>query len=149
MPLPHHYHVRASGAAQGPVSVHEDGLPTLQTQAPPQFGGPEGFWSPETLLTAAVADCFILSFRAVARAVRLEWESLDVDVTGLLEKAADAVRFTSFTVAPRLVISDSSAQDVALRCLERAEQTCLVSNSLKAEVTLQPVVDVTQPSVQA
>jgi organic hydroperoxide reductase OsmC/OhrA len=31
-----------------------------------QLGGPGGQWSPETLLVAAAAECFILTFRAVA-----------------------------------------------------------------------------------
>ena len=41
-----------------------------------------------TLLIAAVADCFILTFRAVARASRFEWISLGCTVDGVLDRAA-------------------------------------------------------------
>ena len=48
-------------------------LPDLETAPPPEFDGPGGLWSPENLLCAAVADCFILTFRAIASFSRLSW----------------------------------------------------------------------------
>jgi organic hydroperoxide reductase OsmC/OhrA len=38
---------------------------------------PGNAWSPETSLVAAVADCFILTFRGVAQAAKFPWESLE------------------------------------------------------------------------
>ena len=59
---PHHYLAKATGGEEGSVVVSGEGLPPLETQSPPQFGGPDGVWSPETMLSAAVANCFVLSF---------------------------------------------------------------------------------------
>ena len=69
-PFPHHYAARARAAGSGStrVTIGAAGLPEIDTDAPPEFGGPTGHWSPETLLVAAIADCYILSFRAAARA---------------------------------------------------------------------------------
>ena len=53
---PHLYVVAASGRPSGVVPVTEAGEPELATAAPPQFDGPEGYWSPETLLTTSVAN---------------------------------------------------------------------------------------------
>ena len=39
---PHHYLASASAGNQGSVIVSGEGLPELETQSPPQFGGPEG-----------------------------------------------------------------------------------------------------------
>jgi organic hydroperoxide reductase OsmC/OhrA len=75
-PYPHRYRVTASAESAGRVTVGSPGLSSLETAPPPEFGGPDGLWSPETLLCAAVADCFILTFRAVARAARFEWQEL-------------------------------------------------------------------------
>ncbi len=63
---PHRYIATASGRAVGSVTVSGSALPAIETASPPEFGGPKGVWSPEILLTAAVADCFILTFRGVA-----------------------------------------------------------------------------------
>ena len=70
--FPHHYVAAASAESEGSVEVTSPGLESLETAGPAEFGGPGDLWSPETLLVAAVADCFILGFRAIARAARLK-----------------------------------------------------------------------------
>jgi organic hydroperoxide reductase OsmC/OhrA len=137
-PFPHHYRAEAQGTATGVVSVSATGLPSIATQAPPEFDGPEGYWSPETLLLAAIADCYILSLRAVARASKLEWTTLQVDVEGVLDKAEGVTRFTRFKLVPRLAVPAGSAESLALNVLKKAKSVCLVTNSLNAEVELLP-----------
>ena len=134
---PHVYKTRASAASEGPVSVGGPGLPRIVTYPPPQFDGPEGHWSPETLLAASVADCFILSFRAVARASKFEWTRLDVCVQGRLERVDGLTRFTRFTIEPRLETADGVDHSRARAVLEKAKRTCLISNSLLAECELK------------
>ena len=138
-PFPHHYHASASGLATGSVDV-SDGRLRIATQAPPEFGGPEGFWSPETLLVASIADCYILSFRAVARASKLEWQQLDVAVEGVLDRLDGVTRFVKFIVRPRLVLPDPERESLAATVLEKSKRSCLVTNSLSAECELAPEI---------
>ena len=63
-PFPHRYRVKGRGQVTGDVELSADGLTTLRSASPAEFDGPGGRWSPETLLVGAVADCFILTFRA-------------------------------------------------------------------------------------
>lgn len=133
---PHIYRVRASGGASGIVPVSSADVPDLDTTAPPEFDGPPGYWSPETLFTAAVADCFVLSFRAVARASRFEWERIDVEVEGRLDRVEGVTRFTQFRLAPRLVLVNAADAARAPAVLDKAKRVCLVSNSLNAESVL-------------
>jgi organic hydroperoxide reductase OsmC/OhrA len=100
-PYPHLYSVTAEGSALGAVSVVSAGLPTMATAPPPEFDGPGGVWSPETLLVAAIADCFILTFRGVARAGRFEWVSLDARVDGTLERVSGVAQFVRLSPEPR------------------------------------------------
>jgi organic hydroperoxide reductase OsmC/OhrA len=141
-PFPHHYRALACGGAAGVVTVQARGLPDIATQPPPEFDGPEGFWSPETLLLASIADCYVLSLRAVARASRLEWSSLEVDVEGVLEKADGVARFTRFTLSPRLVLPAGTGEGLALNVLKKAKSVCLVTNSLNAEFELLPSLEI-------
>ncbi|MBM5811269.1 MAG: OsmC family peroxiredoxin [Gammaproteobacteria bacterium] len=136
-PYPHRYQIAASAAAEGEVRISGSDLPELSTMPPPEFDGPPGYWSPETLLTAAVGDCFILSFRAVARASKLEWRTLSAEVQGLLERADGGGRFTRFDTRARLVVPAGADQDRARLLLEKAEKICLISNSLSAERHLE------------
>ena len=140
--LPHQYHVRAEGAATGTVRVTTDAAQPLDTHAPPQFGGPPGYWSPESLLVAAIADCYILSFRAGARASKLEWQTLSVDVEGVLDRVDGVTRFVAFTLAPRLSICAADREQLARTVLEKSKRTCLVTNSLTGECALQAEVTV-------
>lgn len=140
--FPHHYRVHARGSTDGPVRLEGDKLPALETTPPPEFGGPEGYWSPESLLLGAVADCFILTFRAVASASRLAWTSLECDATGTLDRVERITRFTAVTVAAHLSVPEGSDPEKARRVLEKAESACLITSSMNAEVHLEADVTV-------
>ena len=133
---PHHYLASASGGTEGSVVVSGDGLPDLDTGPPPQFGGAEGVWSPEAMLSAAVANCFILSFRAIARASKFEWTALECHVDGILDRPERATFFTNFNVHAVLHVPAGAKLEMGQRLLEKSEQICLITASLKSEVAL-------------
>jgi organic hydroperoxide reductase OsmC/OhrA len=141
-PLPHRYRVTAQSAATGSVNLAYDGVPPLASAPPIEFGGPGDAWSPEGLLVGAVADCFILTFRAVARATKLAWVELHVSVEGTLERVDGITAFTTFELHATLTVDGSTDEAAALSALERAERGCLISNSLKAPVHLRAEVAV-------
>lgn len=140
--LPHLYQVAAKGEPEGHVHVSAEAVETILTAPPAEFGGPGDRWSPETLLVAAVANCFILSFRAIARASRLPWTSIQCHAEGKLDRIEGAVRFTEFVVHANLEVPSDTHQEKAHRILEKAEATCLVTNSMSASRRLNAVVRV-------
>ncbi len=148
-PFPHRYHVQAQGGASGSVRVATTDALALDTHAPPEFDGPSGYWSPESLLVASVADCYILSFSAVARASKLEWTSLDVDVEGVLDRVEGVSRFVRFTVKPRLSIASPDRETLARTVLDKAKRNCLATNPLTAECDLVPTVTFAQAAPAA
>ena len=131
--LPHHYAVAASAARDSNVALSSRGIPDLESAAPAEFGGPGDQWSPETLLVAAVADCFILSFRSIARASSLEWNALQCDVDGILDRVEKVTQFVAFNLRVVLDVPEGTNEAKAMRLLERAEKVCLVTNSMIAE----------------
>ena len=135
-PYPHVYTAAASGRQDGAVALTSAGLPEIASAPPPEFDGPGGVWSPETLLCASLADCFVLSFRAIARASKLEWSELSCRVEGVLERVDGVTQFTKFTTFASLVVPAGSAAETARRLLDKAEHVCLISNSVRGERTL-------------
>jgi len=133
---PHHYVASASAGNEGNVTVSGEGLPDLETASPPQFDGPLGVWSPETLFSASVADCFVLTFRAIARASKFEWKSLECTAEGVLERIEKTTSFTTFNVHAVLHVPEGAKLEIAQRLLEKAEDLCLITASLKSEVVL-------------
>ena len=129
-PYPHLYKAAASGGPTELLTVTSPGLPDLPSAPPPEFDGPGGVWSPETLLCAAVADCFVLTFRAIARASKFEWLSLDCSVEGTLERVDGISQFTRYLTTATLRVAPGADASKGRLLLEKAEHGCLVSNSL-------------------
>ncbi len=140
--FPHHYVAAASAEPAGSVEVTSRGLASLETASPAEFGGPGDLWSPETLLVAAVADCFILGFRAITRAARFDWERLSCDIVGELDRVDKVTQFTAFRIRARLEIPRTSNPDKATQLLEKAKKTCLITNSMTAGTELQADVSI-------
>ena len=78
--MPHHDTVSANSESDSTVNLEADGLSAIESMPRPEFGGPEGYWSPESLLVASMADCFVLTFKAIARASKLEWTNISCEV---------------------------------------------------------------------
>lgn len=132
-PYPHTYIVTAHGSPSGTVPVASQGVADINTAPPPEFDGPGDLWSPETLLVAAVANCFILTFRGVSRAAKFSWEQLDCQVDGVLERVAGVTQFSKFTTRATLTVGAGADHAKAQELMERAEKVCLVANSLRGE----------------
>lgn len=135
--LPHIYNVQVTATAESHLTASSSGLPNLTIDGPAEFDGPGDCWSPETLLMSAVANCFVLSFKAVAKASNFPWKTIHCEAIGKLDKVDRTMKFTQITTHVRLVINDLSTQEKALKLLEKAESICLVSNSLNSQLKLE------------
>ncbi|HEY2677491.1 MAG TPA: OsmC family protein [Steroidobacteraceae bacterium] len=132
-PFPHRYTVNASVRPDGDVPLSTAGVRIIESSPPKEFDGPGNQWSPEGLLTAAVADCFALSFRAIAAASKYPWQRLEVRTEGTLDRVEGKMRFTRFETHAKLHVAAGADAERAKKLLEKAESTCLVANSLNSE----------------
>ncbi|VVM07540.1 hypothetical protein MAMC_01681 [Methylacidimicrobium cyclopophantes] len=140
-PLPHRYEVVARGGPTGNLSVAGANLPSLEVTAPAQFGGPGNVWSPEELLTASVASCFLLTFDTLAEFARLPWIELSCPTEAILEMADGKRRFTRFSLRPTLKLPRGADAQKAEHLLRKAEERCLVTASLSGAVTLSASIE--------
>jgi organic hydroperoxide reductase OsmC/OhrA len=134
---PHLYVATAEGSADGIIDTGSPGLESIPVMPPAEFDGPGDKWSPETMLVASVANCFILTFRAVARGSHFDWNSLDVKVTGVLNRVERVTRFTEFQIKVVLRLPEGADWHKAHRMAERSESVCLVTNSLNGDKVLE------------
>ena len=140
-PFPHHYTVTSSIGSQPEVVLETSRVAPLQTALPEQFGGPGNLWSPETLLVGAIADCYAMTFRGIARRSELEWTSLRLEVTGVLNRVDNVTRFTDVHIRARLLVPDCAREELASRVLAKAEHTCLITRSMTSAVHLSTFVE--------
>ena len=140
--LPHQYYVSAEGTSAGDILIDAPRVPSLRSASPAEFGGPGDRWSPEALMVGAVADCFVLTFRAVARASRLPWSLLRCEAIGTLDRVDGTMQFTRLDLRASLSVPAGVDPLQARRALDKAERNCLTSNSLKAAIHLEAEVTV-------
>jgi peroxiredoxin-like protein len=123
-------------------TAEAEGLPSVDVSTPPEFGGPAGRWSPEHLLVSSVASCIMTTFLAIAEASKFSFESYASQAVGTIERIEKRYEFTKVEVTVDLGVADESAVSKGERLLQKAEENCFISNSLKAEVELKPQVEV-------
>jgi organic hydroperoxide reductase OsmC/OhrA len=139
-PFPHDYVSTATALKAGPVDLDSDDAPALYAVAPPQFGGLDHHWSPESLLSAALASCFVLTFRSLSRVAYLDWQQMECAVTAVLDRVDGVTRFTKVVTAVVLTVEAGTDVELCQRVLEKAEKECLVANSLHAQRELRTEV---------
>lgn len=134
--FPHIYTTNAKGTNEVVLKVNSEKLPQLDVSPPKEFGGPEGYWNPEAFFSAAISSCFILTFKAIARAMKLSWEDINVDVDAYLDKQDGVLAFNKVNIFVTLITPSIENESLYLKALKKAEETCLITNSIKAEIHL-------------
>src|SRR5512141_986480 len=116
-------------------------LPCLHIDAPAEFKGHDGAWTPEHLFVGAVNSCFMTTFLAIAENSKLDFVSFEAAADGKLEKLeGQGFIMTEIVLRPKLVISNARDTERASRILQKAEKHCLISNSVKTEIRLEPEI---------
>ncbi|RMH71247.1 MAG: OsmC family peroxiredoxin [Gemmatimonadetes bacterium] len=125
--------------------LSSEGLPDIEVATPPEFPkGHPGIWSPEHLFVASAEICLMTTFLAIAENSKLEFTSYSSSAEGVLEKTENGFMITEITLRPRIVIPHEDKRDRAIRIITKAEKVCLISNSMKTAVHLEPEI-VVQP----
>ena len=113
----------------------------IEVATPPQFPkGVAGIWSPEHFYTAAVSSCLMTTFLAIAENSKLDFKSFTCGAKGKLDQVEGKFLMTEVLLEPVLTITNQADKEKAERILNKAEAACLISNSIKAKVTMTPVI---------
>jgi len=137
--LPYFYETEVEWTEERKGYLESPGLASLQVASPPEFHGHAGVWTPEHYFVAAVNSCFMTTFLAIAELSRLEFVSFDCKAVGKLEKVEGmGFQITEVVVRPKLLIRHGKDLERAQRILEKAERNCLISNSIRSTVRLEP-----------
>jgi organic hydroperoxide reductase OsmC/OhrA len=130
------------------LNVPSMGGGCIEVATPPEFPkGIPGIWSPEHLFTASVSSCLMTTFLAVAENSKLEFNSFSCNSKGKLDKVDGKFMMSEVILEPTLVIPHEKDRDRAERVLQKSEAACLITNSVKAKVTMIPKILVASEEV--
>ena len=107
---------------------------------PPEYDGPGDAWSPEQVLLASVGACFVFTFGSIARAAHLAYDSIEVRTSGTIGKQNNATRFTDIVVRPRITVARTVDQERLAAVIDKAEDHCLIANSLTTPTRVEPEI---------
>ena len=117
----------------------------IEVATPPEFPkGMPGIWSPEHLFTAAVSSCLMTTFLAVAENSKLDFIHFTCHAHGKLEQVEGKLLMTEVLLEPIVTIRHEADRERAERVLRKSEAACLISNSIRARVVMEPYIRVNE-----
>jgi len=138
----HYYQVKVNWKKDRKGIASSTSLPsTVEVATPPEFPqGVPGIWSPEHLLVAAVNSCLMTTFLAIAENSKLEFLNFESNAVGKLQKIDGKLMISEITLSPVVSVKYEKDKEKATRLLEKSEAVCLISNSIKSKIILEPHV---------
>ncbi len=110
--------------------------PAIEVATPPEFGGPENIWTPEDLLTSAVATCIMTSALFFFERAKIQLRSYKSKATATMEKTPAGLAITRIAIATSIELEDLEQEAAARKAMEQAEKSCPLSISLTCPVEL-------------
>lgn len=116
---------------------------SIEVATPPEFPkGMQGIWSPEHLFVAAINSCLMTTFLAIAENSRLVYNNFESKAIGKLELVDGKYIMSEVVLKPVVILSNEEDREKALKVLHKSEAACLISNSVKSKIILEPEVKV-------
>jgi organic hydroperoxide reductase OsmC/OhrA len=112
----------------------------IPASSAPAFGGDPARWNPEDLLAAAMGQCHMLTFLALATKTRLEVVSYAGESAAAMETVDRISRVASITLRPTIRVAKGTDHAKVVEMFEKAHKYCVVANSYNGQVLMEPTV---------
>ncbi len=132
------FQVDASPLPWRRLRLNSEGKSPLEVATPPEFrDGLPGMWTPEDLLVAAVASCYVQTLRAIAARRELPLYDVEVEGVGHVTRRADG-RLGFVVIELRVQLTaDREDEREAEKAARDAHRACLVARALDIPVELE------------
>lgn len=123
--------------------AHSPDKPNILVACPPVFRkeSPIDQWSPEELFVSSVEVCLMLEFIALVKRRGASFTSYRSKARGKLEFVdRGKLQFTRIDVDIDVEVPEEQAPEIVEALVHESEERCLISNSLKTEVAVNPSV---------
>jgi len=123
--------------------IQVEGKPDVLGSADPLFRGDRDKHNPEDLLVMALSACHLLSYLALCARNKISVLSYVDEASGLMTTTPDGGgHFVSVTLRPRVEVTDTGMQALAMELHEMAHATCFIASSVNFPVHHAAVVTV-------
>jgi organic hydroperoxide reductase OsmC/OhrA len=120
--------------------AQENHLPPILSAIPPEFMGPGGGYSPESLFGIAVLNCLIATFKVYCEKSKVTFGEIKGKAAVIVDKEPSATTIYISHVKISLDVTGASDVEKTERLLDAAIKDCAISNSIKSCKTFQKSV---------
>ena len=120
--------------------INAPGKPHIPGSSDANFRGDASRWNPEDLFVVSASTCHMLWYLhlcAVNRVVVLDYR--DEPEGLMIEEADGSGAFARIVLRPHVKLSAASSEDKARELHQEAHRNCFIANSVKCEITAEPV----------
>jgi organic hydroperoxide reductase OsmC/OhrA len=105
------------------------------------FRGDPGRWNPEQLLTAALAQCHMLSYLHACAAAGIVVTGYTDEAHGIMTETTDGGgHFIEVVLRPRVTVTAPDMIEKAAGLHQQAHEKCFIASSVNVPVRHEPVV---------
>ena len=106
-----------------------------------EINGTDTVWSPEHLLVASISSCYLTTFNYFAQLLRVELKDIRVRGEVEIEKVSGGGFWAkAYRIYPEIEFPNTPDPHVVDNLLSKAKRYCIVSNSVKGEVIVEPQI---------
>ena len=114
-----------------------DNKPDIAVACPPEFGGHEGFWTPEDLFVASIEVCTMTTFLWFIKKEKIELKSYSSEAEGVAELVENTFQFSKLIINLKIGITKKDDEIKIEKIIKKVPRICLVSKSTKCDVILK------------
>lgn len=139
-PFPHHYKSNLSWSGSDQCTMSAPPRPEIVGWLPPEFDGNDRHWSPEHLLLSSIELCLLLTFRSIAKKSSLDVKSYKCEGSATVDRGDGGLQVTAVHLHVDITVGDADQVERVRPLLDTAKKYCIISNSIKAPVTIAATV---------
>jgi len=132
--------IRWEGGKKASIGSREN--PSIEVSTPPEFKGPEGYWSPEELFLASINSCILTTFLFFVDKSFATFLSYESNIEGTVSLVGGKLFFTTVTVRPVIQVEDEEQKEEVTKLMEKSKKYCLISSSVNAEIQVLSEVQI-------
>ena len=131
--------IKWSDKEETPGTIEMDCGFTCSFHKPLEFGGTDNIINPEDAFVGSLAMCFSITFKEIAKKMRLDIDDFELDTTGILEEVNGGKMFTKIYLKPD--INTNEPENKINRAIQLAEKNCLIARSMKSEIIIEADIE--------
>jgi organic hydroperoxide reductase OsmC/OhrA len=117
-----------------------DNRKDIQVTTPLEWGGHEGWWTPEHLFVSSIETCIMTTFLWWFKRLKGELVSYESEAVGICMVSNEGFLFTEVEIMPIIAVRTEEDVTKAQKAIDEASRGCIISRSLTCKTKVKPVI---------